>query len=302
MLASRRRRSSGRTDDRYQSQCCGGSEECWGDRHTLEERAAGILARLVEGAVEAPKESHSLTPLASYLLSLNSHMLTAVMTAVMAGRPRWLPLEYHWAPLDHDPLLGLLHLVGIRLTALTYTCHPLSREPLLQALATMPALISLSLPETADNNVLAVVGAGCPTLATLCVRGSRGVTDDGVRRLLLRPHTYTRSRWRRLFSRWRVLQASFTRQQACYRPLPPNVFSDQALLPPLDPDHLNPLSATLTHLDLGGTRVTAQTAEWGRSLLPSQAYIEVTHAHHRSLYSQGSLEDQMVGLLSPLTP
>lgn len=302
MLASRMRGSSGRTGDRDQTQCCSVGEECWGDRHTLEDRAAGVLVRLVEGAMVAPKESHSLVPLASYLLTLNSRHLTAVMTAVMASRPRWLPLEYHWAPLDHDPLLGLLQLVGIRLTALTYTCHPLSREPLLQALAAMPALTSLSLPETADNNVLAVVGAACPVLATLCVRGSRGVTDDGVRRLLLRRHTYTRSRWRRLFSRWRALRASLTRQQACYRPLPPHVFSDQALLPPLDADHLNPLSATLTHLDLSGTRVTTQAAEWARGLLSPQACIEVTHAHYRALHSQGSLEDQMVGLLAPLTP
>lgn len=301
MLASRVRGSCSGAGD--QTHCCGVSAECWGGQHTLQERATDVLVGLVEGAVDAPKESHSLMPLASYLLTLDARHLTAVMTAVTASRPRWLPLEYHWAPVDHDPLLGLLQLVGIRLTALTYTCHPLSREPLLQALATMPALTSLSLPETADNNVLAVVGAACPILATLCVRGSKGVTDDGVRRLLLRRHTYTRSRWRRLFSRWRALRASLTRQQACYRPLPPTVFSDQALLPPLDSDHLNPLSATLTHLDLAGTRITAQTADWARSLLPPQACIDVTHAHYRSaLHTQGSLEDQMVGLLAPLTP
>lgn len=301
MLAFRRRGSCGGVGDRGQAQCCGGGEGCLGDRHTLEERAAGVLAALVEGAVDAPKESHSLTPIASYLLTLNSRLLTTIMTAVIASRPRWLPLEYHWAPLDHDPLLGLLRLVGARLTALTYTCHPLSREPLLQALAAMPSLTSLSLPETADNNVMSVVGGACPFLSSLCVRGSRAVTDDGVRRLLLRRHTYTRSRWRRLFSRWRTLRASFTRQQACYRPLPPPVFSDQALLPPLDPDHLNPLSVTLTLLDLGGTRVTAQVAEWARSLLSPQASVEVTHSH-RALHSQGSFEDQMVGLLAPLTP
>lgn len=302
MLASRGRGYSGRTGERKESLCCGPSVECGGGQSTLEGRATGVVAGLVEGAVDAPKESQSLCTLASYLLPLNSRLLTAVMTAVMAGRPRWLPLEYHWAPLDHDPLLGLLQLVGMRLTALTYTCHPLSREPLLQALAAMPMLASLSLPETADNDVLAVVGATCPTLATLCVRGSKAVTDDGVRRLLLRRHTYTRSRWRRLFSRWRALRASLTRQQACYRPLPPAVISDQALLPPLDPDHLNPLSTTLTHLDLSGTKVTPQTAEWARGLLPSQACVEVTSAAYRALHPQDSLEDQMVGLLAPLTP
>ncbi|XP_050727467.1 uncharacterized protein LOC127004125 [Eriocheir sinensis] len=302
MLASRGRGHSGRTEERKQSVCCGGSEECLDGQRSLEGRAVGVVAALVEGSVNAPKESQSLCALASYLLPLNSRLLTAVMTAVMAGRPRWLPLEYHWAPLDHDPLLGLLQLVGMRLTAFTYTCHPLSREPLLQALAAMPVLVFLSLPKTADNDVLALVGATCHTLATLCVRGSKGVTDDGVRRLILRRHTFTRSRWRRLFTHWRVLRASLTRQQACYRPLPPAVINDQALLPPLDPDHLNPLSATLTHLDLGGTRVTLQTAEWARGLLSSQACVEVTSATQRAMNPQDSLEDQMVGLLAPLTP
>lgn len=302
MLSSRGRGYSGTTGERKQNLCCGGTEEYEDTRRTLKGRASGTVARLVEGAIDAPKESQSLCALASYLLPLNSRLLTSIMTAVLAGRPRWLPLEYHWAPLDHDPLLGLLQLIGMRLTSLTYTCHPLSREPLLEALAAMPSLSSLSLPETANNDMMAVVGANCPTLVTLCVRGSRGVTDDGVRRLLLRRHTYTRSRWRRLFSRWQALRVSLTRQQASYRPLPPAIINDQAFLPPLDPDHLNALCATLTQLDLNGTRVTPQTAEWARGLLPSQACVEVTSSAHQSLHPQDSLEDQMVGLLTPPTP
>lgn len=303
MLASRQRSfsSSSSFSESEDVFCCGGDDHKDGSAATLERRAVLVLAGMVEEAVVTPIGPRAMNSMASYLQGLNSKLLTSVVTAVLATRPRWLPLEYHWAPLDHDPLLHLLELLGNRLTTLTYTCHPLSREPLLQALSAMPALTTLSLPEAADDNALAVVGAACHILATLCVRYSKGVTDDGIRRLLLRRHTYTRSRWRRLFARWRTLRASVTRQQSRYRPLPPSL-SDHTLLLPLDPEHLNPLSATLTHLDLSGTKVSKQGAEWARNLLPPNAFVDATHAHRRSLRSQTSLEDQMARLLAPITP
>ncbi|XP_045609738.1 uncharacterized protein [Procambarus clarkii] len=281
--------------------CCAGHDVemmCGG---SLERRAVVVVAALVEEAVVTPLGPRDTSCVAAYLHALNSKLLTAVVTTVMATRPKWLPLEYHWAPLDHDPLLYLLELLGKRLTALTYSCHPLSREPLLQAISAMPALTTLNLPEAADDNVLAVVGAACRILVTLCVRGSKGVTDDGIRRLLLRRNTYTRSRWRRLFSRWRTLRASISRQQARYRPLPASL-SENTLLVPLEPEYLNPLSTTLVHLDLVGTRVSSHGTEWARTVLLPQAFVDASHAHHHSLHSQTSLEDQMAKLLAPLTP
>ncbi|XP_042221575.1 uncharacterized protein LOC121866056 [Homarus americanus] len=303
MLASKQRSisSSGSYSEPDEVFCCGGGDMKELSGGTLERRAMLVLAGMVEGAVVTPQGPRAMSCVAAYLQGLNSRLLTAVVTAVLATRPRWLPLEYHWAPLDHDPLLYLLELLGERLTALTYTCHPLSREPLLHAIAAMPGLTTLNLPEAADDNALAVVGVACHILVTLCVRGSKAVTDDGVRRLLLRRHTYTRSRWRRLFSRWRSLRSSLTRQQARYRPLPAPL-SDHTLLMPLDPEHLNPLSATLTHLDLGGTKVSNQAAEWARSVLVPHAFVEASHSQHHSLRSQTSLEDQMAKLLAPLTP
>ncbi|XP_066963493.1 uncharacterized protein [Macrobrachium rosenbergii] len=285
--------------------CCGGEGcvELFGI--SLEGRAVMVLAGLVEEAVVTPLGSAAMSSVASYLLRLSPRLLTAVVTAVQASRPRWLPLEYHWAPLDHDPLLHLLELVGDRLTALSYRCHPLSRELLVHALGAMPRLSTLNLPNSADDNVLAVVGAACFTLTTLCVRGSRGVTDDGLRRLMLRRDAYTRSRWRRLFSRWRNLRTTMTRQQSRYRPLSANSqvpIGESALLVPMDPEQLNPLSATLTHVDLGGTRVTPQGVEWMRSVLPHNAFIDTTHPNQRSVQSEASLEDQMAKLLVPVSP
>ncbi|KAK8749516.1 hypothetical protein OTU49_015404 [Cherax quadricarinatus] len=302
MLSNKQRSisSSGSCSEPDDVFCCGGADMkvCGG---ALERRAVLVLAGLVEEAVVTPLAPRAMSCVAAYLQGLNPRLLTAVVTAVVASRPRWLPLEYHWAPLDHDPLLYLLQLLGERLTALTYTCHPLSREPLLQAISAMPALTTLNLPEAADDNALAVVGAACHILVTLCVRGSKAVTDDGIRRLLLRRNTYTRSRWFRLFSRWRALRASLSRQQTKYRPLPASL-SENTLLVPLDPEHLNPLSATLIHLDLGGTKVSSQGAEWARAVLSPHAFVDASHSQHRSLRSQTSLEDQMAKLLAPLTP
>ncbi|XP_042891192.1 uncharacterized protein LOC122265829 [Penaeus japonicus] len=297
MLANRQHSvsSSGSLSEAEDLFCCGlGVNEV--EEATLEGRAVLVLAGMVEGAVVTPLGLRAMKRMAAYLRVLSSSMLTAVVTVIMSKRPRWLPLEYHWAPLDHDPLLLLLELLGSHLTVLTYSCHPLSREPLINALAAMPALTVLSLPEAADDNALAVVGAACHGLTTLCVRGSKGVTDDGMRRLLLRRHAYTRSRWRRLFSRWRSLRSSLSRQQARYRPI------ENALLVPADAEHLNPLSGTLVHLDLGGTKVSNQGVEWAKSILSPNAYVFATHSLRRSLRSQTSLEDQMARLLAPLTP
>lgn len=268
----------------------------------LESLAMGVVAGMVESAVVTPLPPAATACLATYLQALTPSLVTTVMMAVVTARPRWLPLEYHWAPVDHDPLLTLLPLLGTRLTALTYTCHPLSRDPLLAALSGLPGLTCLSLPDTTDDNTLAVVGAGCPLLACFSVRGSRAVTDDGLRRLLLQRHTYTRSRWRRLFSRWRALRSSITRQHSRYRPLPPAALGDPTLLPTCEPDHLNSLAATLTRLDLAGTRVTEGGREWTTHLLPPGAVVCVTRPSRRSLRSQASLEDQMARLLAPLTP
>ncbi|XP_068237709.1 uncharacterized protein [Palaemon carinicauda] len=285
--------------------CCGGEGcvEVFGI--SLEGRAVMALAGLVEEAVVTPLGATAMGSVATYLLRLSPRLLTAVVTAVQATRPRWLPLEYHWAPLDHDPLLHLLQLVGDRLTSLSYTCHPLSRELLVNAIASMPRLSTLNLPNSADDNVLAVVGAACFTLTTLCVRGSRAVTDDGLRRLMLRRDAYTRSRWRRLFSRWRNLRTTMTRQQSRYRPLAANSqvpIGESALLVPMDPEQLNPLNVTLTHIDLGGTRVTSQGVEWIRSVLPPNSFIDTTHPNQRSVQSETSLEDQMAKLLVPVSP
>lgn len=302
MLANRQRSvsSSGSLSEAEDLFCCGlGVNEV--EEATLEGRAVLVLAGMVEEAVVTPLGLRAMKGLAAYLRVLSSSMLTAVVVQVMSKRPRWLPLEYHWAPLDHDPLLLLLELLGSRLTVLTYSCHPLSREPLINAIAAMPALTVLSLPEAADDNALAVVGAACHSLATLCVRGSRGVTDDGMRRLLLRRHAYTRSLWRRLFSRWRSLRSSLSRQQARYRPLAPATI-ENSLLVPADAEHLNPLSSTLVHMDLGGTKVSTGGVEWAKSILSPNAYVFATHSLRRSLRSQTSLEDQMSRLLAPLTP
>lgn len=298
MLATRQKSLPASTcTEHHYSFCCASDDDkettC---RDKLERQAVMVLAAMVEEAVVMPLGPRAMSSLAAYLNTLNSKLLTMVVTSVLSSRPRWLPLEYHWAPLDHDPLLHLVQLLGDRLTVFSYICHPLSREPLLEAIAVMSRLTVLSLPEASDDHIMAAVGASCPVLTVLCVRGSKAVSDDGLRRLLLRRQTYTRSRWRRLFSKWRSLRAPLCR----YRPLPTSV-TDHTVLLPFEPDQLNSLSGTLTHLDLCSTRVSYQGMAWTRSILQPSAFVDFSHKHHRSLRSNTSLDEQMAGLLVPFT-
>ncbi|XP_076064355.1 uncharacterized protein LOC143038687 [Oratosquilla oratoria] len=288
--------SSASSSSSRRSSLSGGS----GGSPSLLHSATLALASLLEDVVSEPRGPSVMDGVSAYLAPLTPPLLTALVVRISTNRPLWVPLEYHWAPMDHDPLLALLEAVGVSLQQLIYTCHPLSREALHRTLTAMPNLITLKLSHGADDQALRIVGATCVRLQVLSLRGSKAVTDDGMRRLLLRRSAYMRNRWRQLFGRWRELRLTLS---ASYRPLQQGAPGQG-----LDPEVLNAVAGTLTELDLRGTRVTSQGVAWVRSVLPTGATVVSTAcpsaaaAFRLKVSRQNSIEDQLVRLLHIGTP
>lgn len=232
---------------------------------SLQLRAAQVVSRAANRAVSVGG-ARSVAALAAYLAPVHRRPLTLVVTLMGMLRPRFLPLEYHWAPTERDAFLALVEALP-PIDALVYVPHPLAHAQMEGVLCLQARLRSLSLREGADDGLLRLVGGLCRSLAFLDVGGSKGVTDGGLRRLLLRPPAASRFHWRQLYRRWRELRAA---SGAAYQP----IFTPAPASPALEPAAQRTRAAcTLHHLDLRGTKVSLVGAEWASKRLEKGAHV-----------------------------
>ena len=187
---------------------------------------------------------------------LNEDCVSELLWRAHEWRPPWIPMDLLWVEADIDPYLRVVALAP-QLKVLTYSpVSPLSVHPLTAVLSGLPLLQSLRLQYTASDTLLRLLHRDCPHLKVLSVQGSKGVTDSGLRRLLLLPSASHRCAWHILFKRWRELLPYEKSRQY------------KTLLPPVPaPELRTVLCSSLEHLDLRETRVTECGAQWAAQCL-----------------------------------
>ena len=234
---------------------------------TLQARASQIVAKIVNKHLF---NIESIEASAKYLEKLSSKPLNYVIQQLSLLRPRFLPLEYHWAPTEKDPFLTLIQKLP-SVTAIMYIPHPLCQPHLENLFTIHKKLVALSLTEFADDSLLRIVGSLCLQLSYIDVSRSKGVTDCGLRRLLLKAPTASRFHWRQLYRRWKELRTTAASSPA-YRPL---FLSNTTSSLESTACH-TPICSSLRHLDLRGTRTSAAGAEWAARRLEAGSHILLT--------------------------
>lgn len=248
---------------------CGGSAVA-----TLRSLSFQELVSLLQSALSVPLSNRNINRVGSYLILLPGRIRSELVENTLSCRPMWVPIDYHWASLELDPVLLLLSLqpIGESLQRLSYPCHPLNRDLLIQALGTMTTLKALTLEEACDNEILGVVGGTCRALHLLNVSHSKQVNDDGVRRLCLKRNVYMKRKWQNVVGRLKGLSLKWGSgghhggsRGGGYHQLQPSRSHD--------PDDLNPCCTTLTHVYLAGTRVTELGVMYLKAALPNLSVL-----------------------------
>lgn len=237
---------------------------------SLRLQSAGVLAIYINKTISL-SGIYSIPVILSYISELEQRPLNLLMTLLGRFRPRFLPLEYHWAPTEKDPYLCLVEAIS-RLDVFIYIPHPLGSSQMESVLSVHFRLSVLSLKDGADDSLLRIIGNVCRSLVYLDVSGSKAVTDCGLRRLLLRPPAASRFHWRQLYRRWRELRSAIHSPSASvsYHP----IFMSAPSSPALETSsQKTQIASTLQHLDLRGTKSSVNGAEWAAKRLEKGSHV-----------------------------
>ena len=241
-----------------------------GTVRTLRQLSLERIVRQLLGFLKESRRDQDYTAVSSWLSRLDG-LVSEVIWRVQEWRSPWIPLDLHWVEVEVDPLLRLVALLP-KLHSLNYNPLSLTVTSFCAALVGLPLLTCLQLSHTASDALLRLLPRDCPSLQILNLQGSRGVTDNGLRRLLLLPSASSRCAWRFLYRRWREMRPLRSRTAGGGRGGDDTrgLVEYQVLLPPLPPARLRtPLSFSLKHLDLRATRVSKSGAAWAARCVPS---------------------------------
>ncbi|XP_047738637.1 uncharacterized protein LOC125178577 [Hyalella azteca] len=259
---------------------------------TLSQLSIEKVSRLVVQVLKAETPHETYKQVGTWLCRLQVGV-DSVVWRVQQIRPPWLPVDLHWVEVEPDPLLLLLAYIP-QLRTLSYTPLPHTLPTLSALLCGLPHLTRLQLRHTADDTMMRMVGRSCPSLQVLCVKGSRSVSDAGLRYMVLKPGASSRCAWRFLYRRWKELKPVLvsSQHQREYASLPP--------VPAVAAHQRTELAGALRHLDLRGTKVTMSGARWAAKCAPQAHLLLLSSSASHSLTSRTkryhSLEEQQPDL------